>query len=152
MEQTLRTAQEAVKQLMAEAPNATWLRAVVDALDRHLRVRPLIRLQRVWGLSDAETARMFGVSRQTLSRWRQQGIPPQQMPTLADLSIATDALDRYVKRDRIPSLVRRQATGLENCSLYDLACAGRHSEIRTAIGKILDFHRVCCEISKRPSQ
>ena len=148
----MRTPQEAVEQLMAEAPDATWLRAVVDKLDRHLRLRPLVRLQQVWSLSDVETARIFGVSRQTLSRWRQQGIPPQKMPALADLSIATDALDHYVKRDRIPTLVRRQATNLGNCSLYELACAGRHAEIRAAVGNMFDLHRVRYEIGKRPYQ
>ena len=141
MAPTLRTPQEAVEQLMAEAPDSIWLRAVVDVLDRHLRVRPLIRLQRVWGLSDAETARMFGISCQTLSWWRQHGIPPNQMPALADLSVATDALDRYVRRERIPAIVRRQAANLGNCSLYELACAGRHAELRAAVAKMFDLHR-----------
>ena len=152
VEQTLRTPQEAAEQLMAEAPDSTSVRAVVDALDRHLQLRPLVRLQRIWGLSDGETARMFGISRQTLSRWRQQGIPPQQMPALADLSIATDALDHYIKPDRIPAVVRRQATNLGNCSLYELACAGRHAEIRAAVGNMFDLSRVRYEIGKRPYQ
>lgn len=141
MDQTLRTPQETVEQLMAEAPDAAWLRAVIDALDQHLRVRPLIRLQEVWGLSDAEAARMFDISRQTLSRWREHGIPPKHMSALADLSIATDALAHYVKRERIPALVRRQAHNLGNCSLYELACAGRYSEIRAAVAKMFDLHR-----------
>ena len=137
----MRTPQEAVDQLMEEAADAAWLRAVVDALDRCLRIRPLERLQTLWGLSDADTAKIFGVSPQVLSRWLNDGVPSKHAPALAELSVASDRLDHYAKREQIPGIVRRSSSQLSNRSLYELACEGRHAEVRAAIVKMFDLHR-----------
>ena len=138
----MRTPQEAVEQLLMEAPDAAWLRGVADALDRHLRLQSLERLQKLWGLSDTEASKMFGVSSQTMSRWRRQGVPSKHTPALADFSTATDALDHYTKRERIPVIVRRHSIQLGASSLYDLACTGRHDEIRGAVKRMFDLGRV----------
>lgn len=138
----MRSPDEAVKQLIAEAPDAGWLRAVVDNLDRQVRILPLDRLQVLWGLSDAETSGMFGISRQTFSKWRRHGIPSAQAPALADLSAATDTLAHYLKRDRIPAVVRRRAANLGHRSLYELACAGYHAEVQSAVADMFDLHRL----------
>ena len=137
----MRSPQEAVDQLMEQAPNAAWLRAVVDALDRRLRLRPLERLQALWGLSDADTAKIFGVSSQALSRWFKDGVPSKHAHALADLSAASDRLDHYAKREQIPTIVRRSSSQLANRSLYELSCEGRHAEVRAAIVKMFDLHR-----------
>ena len=141
MVKSMRSPQEAVEQLMEEAPNAAWLRAVVDALDRHLRLRSLERLQTLWGLSDPDTAKIFGVSSQALSRWLRVGVPSKHARALAELSAASDTLDHYAKRAQIPAIVRRSSSQLTNRSLYELACEGRHAEVRAAIGKMFDLHR-----------
>ena len=40
----------------------------------------------------------------------------------------TDLLDRYLKRDRIAAVVRRQAPGLGGASLIELVSSGRSRE------------------------
>lgn len=132
---------EVAERLVAEAPDESWLRALTDDLDRRVRVAPLERLLSLWGLSASEAARAFGVSRQALSKWRRDGVPADRAPALADLAAATDMLDRRIKRERIPAVVRRAAANLEGRSLYDLAGEGRHAEVREAVALMLDLRR-----------
>lgn len=94
---------------------------------------PLDRLLSLWGLSSAEAARLFGVSRQAFSRWRRSGIPADRTPAISDLAAATDLLDRRVQRERIPALVRRPTEKLDDLSLLDVAGQGRHAEVRNAV-------------------
>ena len=54
------------------------------------------------GLSQAEAARLFGVSRQALAKWVHHGIPSDRVRAVSDLAAATDLLVHYLKRDRIP--------------------------------------------------
>ena len=138
----LPTAHDMAERLVAEAPDLDWLRTLTDDLDRRLRTAPLERLLTLWGLSASEAARIFGVSRQALSKWRRHGVPAERTPALADLTTATDLLDLRVKRERIPAVVRRPAPNLDGRSLYDLACEGRHGEVREAVTTMFDLRRV----------
>jgi hypothetical protein len=130
------------EQLAAEAPDIQWLRALTDDLDRRLRTAPLERLLALWDLSASDAARMFGVTRQAFSKWRRDGVPAERSPVLAELAAATDELDRRLKRERIPAVVRRPAAMLGGRSLYDLACEGRASDVREAVIAMFDLRRV----------
>ena len=130
------------EQIIAQAPSLEWLRAVTDDLDREIRRDPLERFLALWDLSASEAARAFSVSRQALSKWRQSGVPADRIPGLMDLAEATNLLDRRVKRERIPAVVRRAAETLGGQSLLDLAFEGRHAEVRDAVVAIFDLRRV----------
>lgn len=134
--------EQTAAQLIAEAPDAAWLRAVADTLDRELRLSPLQRIQRLWGLSSAEAASLFGVSRQAYSKWLKAGVPAERSEAVADLAAATDLLDRYLKRERIPAVVRRSAAMLGNRTLIDLARAGDYQGVREAVASMFDLRRV----------
>lgn len=138
----MRTPHEVAEQLIAEAPDQNWLRILADDLDRQVRTAPLERIETLWGLSAAEAARAFGVSRQAYSKWRRSGVPAERAPALADLSAATDLLDHRVKRERIPAVVRRPAANLGGRSLFEIACEGRHAEVREAVSAMFDLRRV----------
>jgi transposase-like protein len=133
---------EVAQRLLADAPDTAWVRALVDDLDRRLHAAPLERLIVLWGLSASEAARMFGVSRQALSKWRQFGPPADRGPAIAALDSATDLLDRYVKRERIPAVVRRPAANVGGKSLFELACEGRHDQVRDTLEETFDLRRV----------
>jgi hypothetical protein len=138
----MKTAREEAERLIAEAPSLGWLRQVADELDRALRTNPLERLTELWGLSNAEAARMFDVSRQAYSKWSRNGIPSDRATAVADLDAATDILDRRIKRERIPAVVRRSAPSLGGKSLYDIACEGRHRAVREAVTTMFDLGRI----------
>ncbi len=133
---------DVAERLAAEAPNAAWLRALTDDLDRRLRASEIERLMSLWALSAGEVARIFGVSRQAISKWRHAGIPAERMPAVADLATAADLLDHYVKRERIPAVVRRSAELLGGRSLLDLAFEEKHEEVRVAVTNVFDLRRV----------
>jgi transposase-like protein len=137
-----RAPHDVAEQLIAEAPDRNWLRVLTDDLDRRLRTDPLDRFLALWGISASDAARAFGVTRQALSKWRRSGVPADRTPALMDLSTATDLLDRHVKRERIPAVVRRPAAGLGDRSLLDLACEGRHAEVRDAVAAMFDLRRI----------
>lgn len=138
----LSTPREVAARLVAEAPDDEWIRSLVDHLDRRVRTQPLERLLTLWDLSASEGARIFGVSRQALSKWRRQGPPADRAPAIAALAAATDLLDRFVKRERIPAVVRRPAAVLGGRSLYEAACAGGHREVRDAVAEMFDLRRI----------
>jgi hypothetical protein len=77
-----------------------------------------------------------------LSKWRQSGVPADRTPALMDHAAATDELDRRVKRERIPAVVRRPAPDLAGRSLLDLAMENRHAEVRQAVARMFDLSRV----------
>ena len=85
----------------------------------------LVRTIGVWQLSQAKAAALFGVSRQAFAKWLQRGVPADHAVAVADLKAATDLLERYLKRDRIPAVVRRPIPKLDGVSLLDLLSACR---------------------------
>ncbi len=133
---------EAAAAELADAADAAWTRRLVDVLDRAVRTDPLERFVELWGLSGAAAARVFGVSRQAFSKWLSTGPPATRAAAVAALAAATDLLDRYVKRDRIPAVVRREAPLLGGASLLDLAAEGRTDELLAAVSNMFDLRTV----------
>lgn len=119
-----------------------WLAALAGELESQVLVDPLRRFLRVWGLSASEASRLFGVSRQALSKWLAQGIPADRLEMVADLAAATDLLVRYIKLDRIPATVRRKAARLGGRSLLDLLAAGDIHGTLEACRAMFDFAAV----------
>ncbi len=119
--------QEAVALLLGEH-DTEWIAALAEELDRRLSGRELERILRVWNLSRTELGRILGVSRQALSKWITDAVPPDRVSQVADLGSITDLLTRHVKRDRIPAVIRRAAPNLGNVSLMDLIEEGRTGE------------------------
>jgi hypothetical protein len=119
-----------------------WTRQFVDELDRTVRTDPLERFVELWGLSNSAAASVFGVSRQAFSKWLKTGVPTARADAVADLSAATDLLDRYVKRERIAAVVRRNAPMLGEKSLLDLASDGETRRVAKAVEQMFDLRRV----------
>jgi hypothetical protein len=111
-------------------------------MDRVGGVDTLDRLMRLWGFSEGEAARVFGVDRQIFMAWLRTGVPSDRATAVADMAAATDVLDRHVRMDRIPGVVRTPAPLLGGQSLYDMACEGRHPEVRAAVTEMFNLRRV----------
>lgn len=94
-----------------------WLDEFSEQLDRQRNAAALERVLTVWGLNQSDAARIFGVSRQAISKWLAQGVPAERAEAVADIAAATDLLMHHLKRDRIPAVVRRRAAALGNRSL-----------------------------------
>jgi hypothetical protein len=119
-----------------------WLAAFAGELESQASVDQLRRFLRLWGLSQSEGSRLFGVSRQALSKWFRYGIPSDRLEMMADLGAATDLLVRYLKFDRIPAAVRRDAARLGGRSLLDLVAAGNSREALEACRSMFDYSAI----------
>lgn len=130
--------QDAASQLLAEHDSA-WVAALTEELDRRLSGRQLERVMRLWDLSRTQLGGIFGVSRQAVSKWMGDGVPADRITQVADLAAITDLLAHYLKRDRIPAVVRRPAPNLGDASLLDLVATGQIGEALTATRRMFTF-------------
>jgi hypothetical protein len=129
---------EAARALVEQADEA-WLAELQLSLDRELAHPGLERILAVWDLSQADAARLFGVTRQAIGKWLAQGPPAGRAGSFADLGAATDLLVRHLKRDRIPAVVRRPSSRLGGRSLLEVAAAGRTRELLLACREMFAF-------------
>ncbi|MFN8024412.1 MAG: hypothetical protein U0Q03_22985 [Acidimicrobiales bacterium] len=134
-----RTAEQVVDQLLREHGDQLDLDLVAAELDRRRRLEPVSRLMEVWSLSLADVAAMFSVSRQAVAKWVGLGVPAERAPAIADLDAATELLLRYLRRERIPAVVRRPAPALDGHSLLELATSGRTAEVLAATRAMFAF-------------
>lgn len=68
-------------------------------------------------------------------------MPVERAKAIADLAASTDLLVRYLKRDRIPAVVRRPVAALENRSLLDLLADGDTTTLLEACRDMFLFDR-----------
>ena len=121
---------EAARRLIeTQQDNTDWLDAFAEHLDRHRAGQALERILAVWDLSQSAAARLFGVSRQAISQWINKGPPAERAEVIADVAAATDLLVHYLKRDRIPAVVRRPIPACNNQSLLDLLESGENNRL-----------------------
>lgn len=135
-------AQAVAGALTVNGASPGWMNRFLTELDHITERSQLARVLDVWSLSVAEAGRMFGVSRQAVDKWLTRGVPEQRRPVMADLAAVTDLLVRYLKRDRIPTVVRRPAAVLDGASMLDLARSGRTSELLVYTREMFDLRRV----------
>lgn len=127
---------------LVESADIEWLRDLVDALDREVRLAPLDRLVALWDLSNAAAARLFGVSRQAFAKWLADGPPASRVDDVATVDNITQLLDRYVKRERIPAVVRRPAENLGGKTILETVESGEYQRAAEAVAKTFDLRRI----------
>ena len=118
-----------------------WLDEFAEYLDRCRAGQSVARTLSVWGLSQSEAARLFGVSRQAVSKWIGAGVPVERSEAVADLAAATDLLVHYLQRDRIPAVVRRPVARMSNRSLLELLADGQTQAILAICREMFAFER-----------
>lgn len=122
--------------------DAALLRRIVDRLDHQLNAGPLQRTVRLWDISATQLGEMFGISRQAASKWLSDGAPAGRRDQVALLGQATDLLDQWVKRERIPAVVRRPVEQLGGRSRLDVALAGELELLRDELADTFDLTRI----------
>lgn len=125
----------------AHKHEGAWLDAFTEGLDRRRARASFARTIEVWNLSQAETARFFGVSRQAVGKWLRRGVPSERVGAVSDLAAATDLLVLHLKRDRIPAVVRRPIQALDGVTLIDLLAQGDTRTLLTTCRDMFRFER-----------
>lgn len=67
------------------------------------------------------------------------GGPSERIETVANLAAATNLLVRYLKPDRVPATVRRNASHLGDRSLLDLVATGDSHRVLEVCRAMFDF-------------
>lgn len=112
---------------------------IAEELERRRVGTELERVMRVWQLSLTDLGGLFAVSRQAVSKWVRRGIPDDRIAQVTDVLRITDLLERYLKGDRIPAVVRRPAPALDGDSLVELVTAGRSDEAVAMTRRMFTF-------------
>ena len=135
--------EEAAEQIFAAHEHEeAWLDAFAETLDRRRAGRSFARTVEAWNLSQAEVARLFGVSRQAVGKWLHRGVPADRAVAISDLAAATDLLRHYLKPHRIPAVVRRPIQTLNGASLMDLLAQGNTRAVLATCRAMFRFDQV----------
>jgi hypothetical protein len=132
----------AAEVLLRAGGSSDVLRRLVDRLDHELNASPLQRTVRLWDISATQLGRMFGISRQAASKWLTEGPPAGRRDQVAVLGQATDLLDQWVKRERIPAVVRRPVDRLGGRTRLEVALDGEFELLRDELADTFDLTRI----------
>ena len=94
---------------------------------------------RIWRLDRSETDRIFDGSKSVVDKWRRHGFLPD---AIADLDATTDLLCRYLKEDRIPSVVRRSIRARDEVSLIEMLEQGDSKTLLATCRDMFRFEQV----------
>ncbi len=125
----------------AHAADDDWMDRFQTAIGRRRSSGELQRVLAVWSLSKADAARLFGVTRQAVLKWTQDGVPAERLTAVGDLAAATDLLLRYLRPDRIPAVVRRPFDDAGGRTLLELV-ADDPAVALAHVRAMFDIHRV----------
>jgi hypothetical protein len=103
-----------------------WLARVEAALEAEPLSGPE-QIRKAFGLSDAELARLFGVSRQAVSQWGT--VPASKRAKAATVLSIADILTYRLKPGRLPMVARKPAAAYGGLTMLDMIAADRHEEL-----------------------
>jgi len=114
-----------------------FARAVLAELSR--AGSGLERLVHAWGLTITDVARLFGVRRQAVQQWLDEGAPAARQPKLLAILEMADLLERNLRPERIPGVVRAAAAAYEGRSMLELIAADHHQELLESVRRSFDW-------------
>jgi transcriptional regulator with XRE-family HTH domain len=106
-----------------------FLRRVRFHLNNPDTMNPLRRVMEAFALSQTDTARLFGVTRQAIAQWLADGVPAERQEKLTALLALLDILQRKLKADRLPGIARRAADAYGGLTMLEMIAADRHDEL-----------------------
>jgi hypothetical protein len=99
----------------------------------------LERLLAGWQLGITDVSRLFGVSRQAVQQWLDDGVPPSRQPKLNDVHRIAALLERNLLSERIPAVVRAPVPAFDDLSMLELIALDRHGELLEEIARSFDW-------------
>jgi hypothetical protein len=106
-----------------------FLRRVRFQLNHPDTMNPLRRIMEAFDLTKTDTAHLFGVTRQAISQWLDDGVPVDRQEKLTALLALLDILQRKLKADRLPGIARRAAEAYGGLTMMEMIAADRHDEL-----------------------
>lgn len=82
--------------------------------------RAIEEIRSIFGLSETRTARLFGVSRQAVDKWRVAGVPAGRMADVDRVLEIARVFKKRLKAERIPQAVTTPAKGLHGSTILEV--------------------------------
>jgi hypothetical protein len=92
-----------------------------------------------WRLSVSDVARLFGVTRQAVQQWLDDGVPAARQPKLLQILRVGDLLERNLQPPRIPAVVRSDADAYGGRSMLELIAEDRHDELLSSVERSFEW-------------
>ena len=92
-----------------------------------------------WRLSVSDVARLFGVTRQAVQQWLDDGVPAARQPKLLQILRIGDLLERNLQPQRIPAVVRSDADAYGGRSMLELIAEDRHDELLSSVERSFEW-------------
>ncbi|MEA2663066.1 MAG: hypothetical protein QOI11_10 [Candidatus Eremiobacteraeota bacterium] len=108
-----------------DRPSRTWRFEPASIVAAHKRVyarrgiHELVFIMAAFGLSPAETGRLFHVRRQAVNAWMHEGVPLPRLAQVGRVAQAAEALRGFFKPERLPAIVRGAMPALERRSILE---------------------------------
>jgi hypothetical protein len=99
----------------------------------------LQRIETVFDLSFTELARLFGVRRQAISQWLDDGLPAARQSKALVVAQVVDLLERNLLPARIPAVARTPASAYGGRSMLDMIAEDRHEELLEKVRDSFDW-------------
>jgi DNA-binding transcriptional regulator YiaG len=99
----------------------------------------LAQLMAGWQLSFSDVARLFGVSRQAVQQWLEEGVPAARQPKVLQILRIGDLLERNLQPSRIPAVVRSDAAAYGGRSMLELISEDRQEELLRSVEGSFDW-------------
>lgn len=100
---------------------------------------PIERIAQAFELSDTEMGRLFGVSRQAIAQWVEQGIPTARLPKVLSVLSIVDDLERNLRPEIVAGVARQPAPLFKNKTILQMIEADKHLNTADAISRSFDW-------------
>ena len=97
------------------------------------------RLMAAWGLTVTDGARLFGIRRQAVQQWLDEGVPGARQPKLHTILEIADLLERNLLPERIPGIVRAPSEAYGGRSMLELIANDRQDELLESVRRSFDW-------------
>jgi hypothetical protein len=92
-----------------------------------------------WHMTVTEMGTLFGVRRQAVGQWLDDGVPALRQPKLATMLRVAELLERNLLSERIPAVVRAPSDRWNGATMLDLIAADRHEELLVDVARSFDW-------------
>jgi hypothetical protein len=116
-----------------------FLRRVRHHLNHPDDENPLRRIMELFALSKTELGGLFGVSRQAIDGWLEQGVPGDRQEKLATVLALSDLLERKLKPGRVPGIARRPADAYGGETMLSMIARDRQRELLDSVRASFDW-------------
>jgi hypothetical protein len=99
----------------------------------------LEHLMAAWGLTVTEVAGLFGVRRQAVQQWLDEGVPGARQPKLHTILETADLLEWNLLPERIPGIVRTPSAAYGGRSMLELIANDRQDELLQSVRRSFDW-------------